>query len=83
MADIIKDVGLGLGLSHIEDTSFFGASDDATTFMERVQSRGGKALYYQVLTPIAADHHHLRFDFDERALGVALSICGEMILRLS
>lgn len=82
LAQIVKQVGENLGLSRIENESHFGASDDATYFMEKVQSQGGKALYFQVKTPIAANHHNSRFDFDESCLVIALQICTCLALNL-
>ncbi len=80
LAQWVKQAGQKSGLVHIMDESFFGASDDATYFMKEVQSRGGKAVYFQVKTPIASDHHNDRFDFDEACLTVALRICVELAL---
>ncbi len=82
LAQIVKQIGENLGLSRIENESHFGASDDATYFMEKVQSQGGKALYFQVKTPIAANHHNSRFDFDESCLAIALQICTCLALDL-
>lgn len=81
LAKTVKQIGESLGISKIENESNFGASDDATYFMERVQSQGGKALYFQVKTPIASDHHTNRFDFDESCLKVAIQICAHLALR--
>jgi len=82
LAQIVKQIGENLGLSRIENESHFGASDDATYFMEKVQSQGGKALYFQVKTPIASNHHNSRFDFDESCLVIALQICTYLALEL-
>lgn len=83
LAQLVKQIGQDLGLSKIYDEYFFGASDDATYFMERVHQRGGKALYFQVLTPIAAKHHNSSFDFDEKGMVTVLAICGELVKRLT
>jgi aminobenzoyl-glutamate utilization protein A len=52
----------------------FGASEDATLLMRRVQDRGGQASYFVLGTDLASPHHTPRFDFDETVLasGVAL-----------
>lgn len=47
---------------------YFGASEDCTYFMERVQQQGGKAAYIMIGAGLAAGHHDLRFDFDESAM---------------
>lgn len=82
LASMIKSIGREIGVEHIIDKGSVGGSEDATYFMERVQTRGGKALYYQVITPIAADHHSSRFDFDERGLSLAVTLHAEMAKRL-
>lgn len=45
-----------------------GASEDCTYFMERVQQRGGKAIYMMLGSDLKAGHHNYRFDFDEQVL---------------
>jgi aminobenzoyl-glutamate utilization protein A len=52
----------------------FGASEDATLLMRRVQERGGQASYSVLGTDLASPHHTPQFDFDEIVLasGVAL-----------
>ncbi|MDI3481177.1 MAG: aminobenzoyl-glutamate utilization protein [Tepidanaerobacteraceae bacterium] len=82
LASMIKSIGRELGVEHIIDEGSMGGSEDATYFMEKVRSRGGKALYYQVITPIAADHHSSRFDFDERGLSLAVVLHAEMAKKL-
>ncbi len=46
----------------------FNASEDVTVMMERVQSRGGKALFALLGTPISGGHHSATFDLDERVI---------------
>lgn len=50
----------------------FGASEDCSYFMERVQEHGGQAAYTLIGAGLAAGHHDSRFDFDEKALGMAV-----------
>ncbi|MGP1585563.1 MAG: amidohydrolase [Schwartzia sp. (in: firmicutes)] len=52
----------------------FGASEDFSYFMERVQARGGEAAYMMVGADLAAGHHDARFTFDEAALPYAVKI---------
>lgn len=52
----------------------FGASEDFSYFMERVQQNGGQAAYMMVGADLAAGHHNCRFDFDEKALGNSAKI---------
>ncbi|WP_054951143.1 amidohydrolase [Numidum massiliense] len=56
----------------VRDSVVFGASEDATHMMQRVQQRGGMASYMLFGTPLAAQHHQSTFDFDERVLRVAV-----------
>ncbi|HWR45750.1 amidohydrolase [Sporomusa sp.] len=44
------------------------ASEDVTAMMERVQSRGGKAMYVLFGTPVAGGHHNAAFDVDENVI---------------
>ncbi len=46
----------------------FNASEDVTVFMERVQGRGGKALFVLLGTPIHGGHHSTTFDVDENVI---------------
>ena len=59
-AEVIPEVGLG-------------ASEDCTYFMDRVQSKGGKAIYMMCGASYTAGHHNSKFDFNEKSLvnGVA------------
>jgi aminobenzoyl-glutamate utilization protein A len=43
----------------------FNASEDVTLMMERVQHRGGKALFVLFGTPVHGGHHNSTFDVDE------------------
>ncbi|WP_196592812.1 amidohydrolase [Pectinatus sottacetonis] len=58
----------------IVDNCDFGASEDFSYFMERVQKNGGQAAYIMIGADLAAGHHDSRFDFDEKALGYAVKI---------
>ena len=60
----------------------FGASEDFSYFMERVQSHGGQAAYMMVGADLAAGHHDSHFDFDERALGYSLKLMGCAVCKL-
>lgn len=52
----------------------FGASEDFSYFMERVQQHGGQAAYMMIGADLAAGHHDSHFDFDEKALVYALKM---------
>jgi len=51
----------------VQETSF-NASEDVTVMMERVQGRGGKALFVLFGTPVGGGHHSTTFDVDERVI---------------
>jgi len=46
----------------------FNASEDVTVMVERVQSRGGKALFVIFGAPSGGGHHSTTFDVDERVI---------------
>ena len=51
---------------HYDEVSEYvdmGCSEDCGYFMERVQQKGGRALYMMYGTKIAAGHHNSHFDF--------------------
>ncbi len=60
----------------------FGASEDFSYFMERVQSHDGQAAYMMIGADLAAGHHDSHFNFDERALGYSLKLMGCAVCRL-
>jgi aminobenzoyl-glutamate utilization protein A len=51
----------------IQETAF-NASEDVTVMMERVQSRGGSALFVLFGTPVGGGHHSTTFDVDEEVI---------------
>jgi aminobenzoyl-glutamate utilization protein A len=46
----------------------FNASEDVTLMMERVQQKGGKALFALFGTPTHGGHHSSTFDADESVI---------------
>ena len=56
----------------------FGGSEDATVMMERVQSRGGKALFVVLGTPTHGGHHSASFDLDEKVMQVGAEFFAAM-----
>ncbi|WP_177505675.1 amidohydrolase [Anaerosinus sp.] len=75
LADKITTVAQRLDIfNEIIPHSDFGASEDFSYFMERVQENGGQAAYMMVGADLAAGHHDSYFDFDERSLGLAVKI---------
>lgn len=73
LVEALEITGRRLGIfDEIVPSCYFGASEDCTYFMERVQQRGGKAAYIMIGASLAAGHHDLRFDFDEDVLPKAV-----------
>ncbi|MDO4922106.1 MAG: amidohydrolase [Phascolarctobacterium sp.] len=60
-----------------------GGSEDCGYFMERVQQRGGQALYMMYGTQIAAGHHNSRFDFHEDCLWKAAATLTEIAVHFT
>ena len=60
----------------------FGAAEDATYMMERVQSRGGKASYLLLGTELPEGHHRPRFDFNEALLKTGPKLFAAAACRL-
>ena len=52
-----------------------GTADDFCFFMERVKSRGGKACYMALQTPLAAGLHNSYYDFDDSVLLAGVKAC--------
>ena len=52
-----------------------GTADDFCFMMERVQSRGGKACYMALRTPLKAGLHNSCYDFDESVLTAGIKAC--------
>ncbi|MDZ5809737.1 amidohydrolase, partial [Halorubrum sp. AD140] len=56
------------GIDTVLPAADFGASEDATFLMERVQEDGGLATYLIVGTDHPTSHHTPTFDVDERSI---------------
>jgi aminobenzoyl-glutamate utilization protein A len=66
----------------VVDSLVLGASEDATFFMNAVQSRGGKATYVMIGSALAAGHHHPAFDFEDSALLHGVELYAAIASRL-
>ncbi|PAU83696.1 N-acyl-L-amino acid amidohydrolase [Halorubrum salipaludis] len=66
---LVSNVAEGVdGIDAVLPAADFGASEDATFLMERVQGDGGLATYLIVGTDHPTSHHTPTFDVDERSL---------------
>ncbi|RQG89185.1 amidohydrolase [Natrarchaeobius halalkaliphilus] len=80
LVDVVVDVATGLhGTDRVVPTADFGASEDATFLMNRVQESGGLASYLIVGTDHPTSHHTPTFDVDEDALDHGVSVLVETI----
>lgn len=67
----------------VTDREEFGASEDASYLIERVQANGGQATYLGIGASNPSGHHTSRFDIDEEALGIGVNVVINTIERLS
>jgi aminobenzoyl-glutamate utilization protein A len=66
---LVTEVAEGVeGVDSVLPAADFGASEDATFLMDRVQRDGGLATYLVVGTDHPTSHHTSTFDVDERSL---------------
>jgi len=66
---LVSGVAEGVdGIDTVLPAADFGASEDATFLMERVQEDGGLATYMIVGTDHPTSHHTPTFDVDERSI---------------
>ena len=83
LAAIVGEVARGVaGVDTVIPSAEFGASEDATFLMERVQDEGGLATYLIVGTDHPSSHHTPTFDVDERSLAIGRDVLVETVLEL-
>jgi aminobenzoyl-glutamate utilization protein A len=83
LAAVVADVAGGIdGIDRVIERAEFGASEDATFLMERVQAEGGLATYLIVGTDHPDSHHTPHFDVDERSLEHGTRVLVETIRAL-
>ncbi|MDA1474987.1 amidohydrolase [Bacillus changyiensis] len=68
-------------IKHVRKYHSFGAGEDATFFMNRVQKMGGQATYMVIGSSLKAPHHHEKFDLDEEVLPVAVQLLTRLAKR--
>jgi len=79
VSEVAGDVA---GTERVLPAADFGASEDATFLMERVQDDGGLASYLIVGTDHPTSHHTPTFDVDERSLAHGVDVLVETIREL-
>jgi aminobenzoyl-glutamate utilization protein A len=80
VAEVARDVD---GVDAVVPMADFGASEDATFLMERVQAEGGLATYLIVGTDHPTSHHTSTFDVDERSITTGVDVLVGSILAAS
>lgn len=84
LAELASEVASSSRLfQQVLPTARFGASEDASWLMRRIQEQGGEALYLVFGTKLRAGHHTGRFDFDESVLWPAANYLVDLVCRCS
>ncbi len=84
LAEIVMDVAASVkGVKRRELIQQMAGSDDACWLMKKVQDNGGKAAYIGIGADIKAGHHNDHFDFDEKAMGIALGVLYRTLFMLN
>jgi aminobenzoyl-glutamate utilization protein A len=82
MIDLVEKAASGVEtITEVRRYGKLGGSEDATWMMQRVQERGGKAVYYLLGSDISAGHHNEYFDFDESCLSTGVQILADLVDR--
>ncbi|WP_020221804.1 M20/M25/M40 family metallo-hydrolase, partial [Halarchaeum acidiphilum] len=75
LADVVGAVASGVpAVETVRPSAPFGASEDATYLMRRVQENGGLATYVIVGTDHPSGHHTPRFDVDEASIDIGVDV---------
>ncbi|MEQ5186504.1 amidohydrolase, partial [Providencia alcalifaciens] len=59
-----------------------GGSEDVSLMVRRVQEKKGKAIFFLVGADQCDGHHKEKFDIDEEALSIGLTLFTEGILSI-
>jgi aminobenzoyl-glutamate utilization protein A len=82
-AAIVAEAGAAVpGIAKIVPGWPIGGGDDATYMVRRVRERGGEAAYFILGSDIAAGHHAVDFDIDERALDLGVRLFERIAARV-
>ncbi|WP_255274336.1 amidohydrolase [Actinomadura madurae] len=83
LADIVARVAEGEPeVTTVRTSAEFKGSDDASSFMNAVQARGGKAVYFGLGSDLAGVHHSPGFDIDEASLATGVRMFLGCLRRL-
>lgn len=78
IAEFAKATGI---FPDVRNVGSMNASEDCTSFMNRVISRGGKATYMMFGSDLASQHHTPEFDFDENVLPDAVTLLALLAIK--
>src|SRR5690606_39178167 len=81
LARVLDEVAERIGLER-RPPEQIKAGEDATEFMTAVQAAGGRSTMAVLGSDLAANHHHPRFDFDERVLAEGARLLARSVVRL-
>jgi aminobenzoyl-glutamate utilization protein A len=82
-ARIVEEVGARVpGIGEVVPEWPIGGGDDATYMLQRVQQRGGQAVYFILGSDIPAVHHATDFDIDEASLHHGVDLFGGIAERV-
>lgn len=82
ISEVKKASGEVKEVTEVLDEASFGACEDFTYMMEKVQSNGGKATFIMVGADLASDHHSPLFDYDEAVLKTGTKIASQTIFNI-
>jgi len=83
LVGVVADAAGGVdAVEEVIDHEEFGASEDASYLIRRVQEAGGTGIYLGIGASNVAGHHTARFDFDEDALPLAVGVVAESVRAL-
>ncbi|SEW12361.1 amidohydrolase [Natrinema salifodinae] len=84
LRDLIGNVAWGVpGVDRVVPATDFGASEDVTYLMQRVQDNNGLASYVLIGTDHPTSHHTPTFDIDEESLDIGVAVLSETAIELA
>ncbi|UOF88986.1 amidohydrolase [Fodinisporobacter ferrooxydans] len=81
IATVLEQAKNTRGFDSFKEYYNFGGSEDASFLIRRVQECGGQGTYMVIGTPIAAPHHHQKFDIGEDAIPMSVELLERIAKR--
>ncbi|WP_435156344.1 amidohydrolase [Haladaptatus sp. DFWS20] len=82
MTAVFDSAGTVDTVTNVSKRERFGASEDASYLIQRVQKQGGKATYIGIGSDHPDGHHTPHFDIDETSIRIAVDVLLETITAL-